>query len=43
MAERWVAAWEVEGNARGLAHDGAFWQAGWTWIIEGRSARKEPA
>ena len=42
LADRWVAASELEAAARGLAHDAAFWDAGWAWIAEERSARKVP-
>ena len=43
LAERWVAAWEREAEIRDLPRDGAYWDAGWTWIAEQRSARKVPA
>ena len=40
LADRWVAAWEAEATALGLAHDDAFWDAGWAWIAEQSAVRR---
>lgn len=37
-ADRWLDAWVLEATGRGLAKDGAYWQAGWDWI----AAQREP-
>lgn len=42
LAERWIAAWERVAEITSPAHDGAFWDLGWGWIAEQRSARKVP-
>ena len=39
-ADRWLDAWVLEATGRGLPKDGAYWQAGWTWIAEERAARR---
>ena len=35
-AERWCDAWVLEATGLGLPRDGAYWQAGWDWIVEER-------
>ena len=39
-ADRWLDAWVLEATGRGLPKDGAYWQAGWDWIVEERAARR---
>jgi hypothetical protein len=40
MAERWLAAWEVEAAMRELPRDSNYWTVGETWIAEERAARR---
>jgi hypothetical protein len=35
--------WEIEAAARGLARDGAYWDAGRVWISTERAAKRQPA
>jgi hypothetical protein len=39
-ADRWLDAWVLEATDRGLPKDGAYWQAGWDWIVAEREARR---
>lgn len=39
-ADRWLDAWVLEATGRGLPKDGAYWQAGWDWIVAERAARR---
>jgi hypothetical protein len=39
-AERWLAAWELEASARGVATSGDFWTVGDAWIAEQPARRR---
>jgi hypothetical protein len=32
-AEAWITAWEAEAARQGMESDGAYWDAGWEWIV----------
>ena len=36
-AEALVASWEARADADGLQRDGAYWDAGWRWLVAQRS------
>ena len=42
-ADRWLDAWVLKATGRGLARDGAYWDAAWDWIVEERAARSRSA
>ena len=42
-AVAWVAAWELEAEARGLPRtDHDYWEAGMTWVTMKRSMDRKP-
>jgi hypothetical protein len=36
-ADRWLDAWVLEATGLGLPKYGAYWQAGWDWIVAERA------
>ena len=42
-ADRWCDGWDIEAAGRGLARDGAYWDAGREWIAGERAARRQTA
>ena len=42
-ADRWLDAWVLEATGRGLPRDGRFWNPGYDWIAEERTARSRSA
>jgi hypothetical protein len=41
-ADRWLDAWVLEAATRDLTKDGAYWNAGFDWVIAERAARRWP-
>jgi len=39
-AEALVASWEAKADADGLERDGAYWGAGWHWLVNQRGERR---